>query len=212
MMFLLGGSTGAGKTAMLHALRARGEQVIDLEALARHRGSAFGAMNAMQPRHNTFVRAVRRGLAAVGSRRVWLEDEGPFIGSVGLPGEVYAQFAKVPVIWLETPRAERIRRLVATYGIRPDLLQNLPRIEQRLGTELSRAVSAALRADRLEEAASSLLDYYDSAYHHRVELWSRPIVERIDGTAPDAVCQALTAAALWEGCTSSPCRALTFDR
>jgi tRNA 2-selenouridine synthase len=51
---VLGGCTGSGKTEVLHVLRAKGEQVLDLEGLANHRGSAFGAVGQLpQPSNET---------------------------------------------------------------------------------------------------------------------------------------------------------------
>ena len=48
-VLVLGGCTGVGKTAILHELRLVGQQILDLEGLAKHRGSAFGATGEAQP-------------------------------------------------------------------------------------------------------------------------------------------------------------------
>jgi tRNA 2-selenouridine synthase len=185
MMVLIAGPPGAGKTALLHALQADGEHVIDLEGLAQHRGSAFGATGRPQPPHGVFVNAVRAALAAVGDQRVWLEDEGPYLGSVGLPLELYARFPSTPVVVLEPPRTERVHRLIETYGSRPDLEQAVARIEPRLGADGARRVRAALAGCDLALAATVLVEHYDRAYRHRTEGWLRPVIARyVDGRLP----------------------------
>ena len=200
-VFLIAGLTGVGKTTILQTLRLLGEHVIDLEALAHHRGSAFGAGASPQPRHRAFVHLVRRALADAREHRVWLEDEGPFIGSVGLPPELYARFATAPTVWLEAPRAYRVRRLVETYGSRTDLLASLDRIAPRFGAEPTSAVQRALGEGALETAAGLLLEYYDTAYQNRTASWSRPIITRVDGTRDDAAVRIIAGADRWQAAT-----------
>lgn len=202
-VFLIAGLTGVGKTARLHELRVRGEYVIDLEALACHRGSAFGAGASPQPRHAGFVHAVRRAIAEAGERRVWIEDEGPFIGSVGLPTALYARFASAPTIWIEAPREDRVRALVAAYGDRTDLLASLDRIAPRFGDEATRAVRRALADGARDVAADLLLAYYDRAYQNRTAAWPRPIIARVDATREDACACMLAAADRWESLEGS---------
>lgn len=206
MMILIGGPAGAGKTALLHALGARGERVIDLEGLARHRGSTFGATGEPQPRHRAFIRAVRAALAEAGDRRVWLEDEGPFLGSVGLPPELYARFASTPVVLLDPPRDERVRRLIETYGAAPDLPGALARIEPRLGAARARAVRDALEARDLAGAASILLEYYDRTYAHRTAPWPRAVIARLDDRGPEVADRVLAAVAAWHPRAAEPAR------
>jgi tRNA 2-selenouridine synthase len=197
-VFLIAGLAGVGKTALLQALRLLGEQVIDLEALACHRGSAFGASAAPQPRHHAFVRSVRTAVANAREQRVWLEDEGPFIGSVGLPSELYARFATAPTIWIEAPREHRVRRIVEAYGSRTDLLSSLDRIAPRFGGEASASVRRALLDGELDIAAGLLLAYYDGAYQNRTASWPRPIIVHVDGTRDDAAACMIAAADRWE--------------
>ena len=86
-VLVLGGMTGCGKTDILHALADRGEQIIDLESLANHRGSAFGAvaLNGGQPGNEAFENSLFEQWRALDPRRpVWLEDESRRIGHVTL--------------------------------------------------------------------------------------------------------------------------------
>src|SRR5439155_22654024 len=118
LFVVVSGLAGAGKTEFLAGLRRDGEQVLDLEALARHRGSAFGAIGlGPQPSHAAFARAVSDRVAAAHPRRVlWVEDEGPFIGSVGVPPWLAEEIARAPIVEVRATFAARVARLNATYG------------------------------------------------------------------------------------------------
>src|SRR3954471_9866283 len=137
MLIVLVGLAGSGKTELLHRLAATGEHVVDLEALAAHRGSAFGAFGQpAQPSHDGFQAAVRAALA-VPAARTWVEDEGEYLGSVGLPPELNAALRVAPCVEVSAPRADRVRRIVATYGAAPavDWLCALDSIATRLGPD-----------------------------------------------------------------------------
>ena len=168
----LAGLTGAGKTEALHALAAHGRQTLDLEGLASHRGSAFGGIGLpVQPSHARFAELVREAvLAADASRVLWAEDEGPFIGAVGLPPWLQESLAEAPVVELVVDDAERIDRLEALY-VRADpsaLEAALRRTERRLGPALARDASALVQRGDVRAAIELVLPYFDAAYRHRV--------------------------------------------
>ena len=78
---VLSGLCGSGKTGILRELQRLGAEVLDLEALARHRGSAFGARTGhQQPTGHEFCAAISRCWTVCGAGPLWIEDEGP-----GLP-------------------------------------------------------------------------------------------------------------------------------
>ena len=176
-MVVLAGLAGAGKTELLHELAAAGEQVLDLERLAVHRGSAFGGVGlGPQPSHAAFVRTVRAELAAADpARRLWIEDEGPFIGRVGLPPELVARIESVPCVELRAPFETRVARLVATYGDAslPELEAAIARSLTRLGRETAAAATARLRDGGPVPAVRLLLPAYDAAYEHRMQRLGR---------------------------------------
>jgi tRNA 2-selenouridine synthase len=172
-LVVVAGLTGCGKTDVLHGLAADGEQVLDLEGLACHRGSAFGGIGLpAQPSHRAFVRTVRRAVAEADAQRVlWVEDEGQFIGRVGLPVELFDRLSRAPIVELRAPFESRVARIVATYarpGWETELEAAIARSHDRLGATVVASAMAALRAGELASAVRLLLPAYDQAYAHRV--------------------------------------------
>jgi tRNA 2-selenouridine synthase len=169
---VVGGLAGAGKTELLRALEGAGEQVLDLEGLACHRGSAFGAIGlAPQPTHSEFARRVEERLAAADpSRPLWVEDEGPFIGSVGVPEHLQRAMAAAPVVELRRLLADRVERLAAIYGgAEPaELLAALARMRGRLGAAAGDRAAALVRSGDVRAAVALVLPYYDATYAHRM--------------------------------------------
>jgi tRNA 2-selenouridine synthase len=167
----LSGPAGSGKTDVLKALAERGAQAIDLEALACHRGSAFGGLDRRpQPSHDTFQRTV---LAAWRAARpdwpLFIEDEGDYLGSVGVPASVLARLRAADRVVVETARAHRLSRLLRDYGGVPThaLAGAVRRAAPRLGSgAASAALDALARGDR-EAVVDALLPFYDRAYTHR---------------------------------------------
>jgi tRNA 2-selenouridine synthase len=170
MQFLvLTGFAGAGKTEILHRLAAAREQVLDLEALAAHRGSAFGriGIDAAQPSQAEFRALVRSALAGCDpGRPVWLEDEGSHIGSLWLPDEAVAALAAGWCVEVKASFEERVARLVATYGHGdPDeLVDATQRMRRRLGNPRTDRAISHFHAGRPEAAIRVLLDYFDDGY------------------------------------------------
>jgi tRNA 2-selenouridine synthase len=154
--------------------------VLDLEALASHRGSAFGGIGLPpQPSHAQFQEAVRAGLEDADPDRVlWVEDEGPFIGSVGVPLELQRAIAAAPVIELGAPFPVRVDRLTATYGAAdPDVLvAALERSRRRLGTPSAERATWLVRRGDVRGAVALVLSYYDAAYRHRTSAHRRRVL------------------------------------
>ena len=168
----LTGLAGVGKTAMLVQLAAAGEQVLDLEELAAHRGSAFGRIGiaARQPSEPEFQMLVRNALASCNhDRPIWLEDEGPHIGRLWLPREVTHAIAAADTVQITAPFEERIRRLTATYGCadQTDLINATQRIRRRLGNSRTDRAISHFHAGRPEAAIRVLLGYFDDGYARR---------------------------------------------
>ncbi len=169
-LIILGGPTGAGKTDILEALRNAGEQVIDLEGLAHHKGSTFGALGQEeQPTVRQFENDLWHALQALDhERRIWLENESRAIGRVYIPEGFWASMVAAPLIDLQVPLEERLDRLVADYAKFSDraLSEAFLRIRKRLGGQRLQAALAAVESGNYREAARFALAYYDKAYRY----------------------------------------------
>ena len=169
-LLIVGGCTGAGKTAMLRHLAALGEATVDLEALAHHRGSAFGALGmTSQPSQQNFENTLAFELwKSRTAKRIWLEDESRRIGALMIPDGLWKQMLTAPILALDVPLEQRIERLVNDYGSYSveELFQCLAGIRDRLGAERYTRALTALRAGNVQEVAQLALEYYDKAYRH----------------------------------------------
>ncbi|MFK8113613.1 MAG: tRNA 2-selenouridine(34) synthase MnmH [Rubripirellula sp.] len=165
---ILAGSTGAGKTRLLGALHEHGEQVIDLEGLANHRGSAFGGIGQpLQPTVEQFENDLFMQWRALDPNRpVWIECESRSIGKAFLPAEVWAQMSVAPAVNVEVPRAERVAFLIEEYGALPNEEHEVAirKIAKRLGGDRLQAALAALEQNDLTSFTDIALEYYDKAY------------------------------------------------
>ncbi len=169
-LLILGGKTGSGKTAILHELANLGEQTIDLEGLAHHKGSSYGAIGQLpQPGSEQFENLIFQEWSRVEpTRRIWLEDESRNVGSCFVPMPFWLQMRAAPVAFVDIPKAVRISRLVQEYtGIDHELLiEATRRIEKRLGGKVLKDCIAALTENDYATVADLTLDYYDRAYLH----------------------------------------------
>jgi tRNA 2-selenouridine synthase len=182
---VLGGFTGSGKTEVLRLLRQRGQQVIDLEELAHHKGSAFGHLGQPeQPSSEMFENLLAQQWALQDSDRpVWLEDESHCVGSCYVSDSVWDQLRAAPLYFLRIPQSARRDYLIEEY-VRGGMLESalveraLDKIQRRLGGENHRRALQALHCQDWPELVGVLLDYYDRAYAHGKSL--RP---------PESVCE-----------------------
>ncbi|MCC7503007.1 MAG: tRNA 2-selenouridine(34) synthase MnmH, partial [Flavobacteriales bacterium] len=165
---VLGGYTGTGKTETLHHLKEVGEQMVDLEALAHHKGSSYGALGeAPQPTSEHFENLIWAELERIDlDRPLWVEDESLMVGRARIPDAFYAQLRNCTLYFAEMPIEERADRLVVDYGRYPkDLLaEATKRIEKRLGPQHCKAALQALDDGDLRTVALITLRYYDKAY------------------------------------------------
>ena len=169
---ILGGYTGSGKTLVLQELKKRGQEVIDLEALANHKGSAFGALGEHpQPTQEMFENLLAGELYAISTNnspdtRIYLEDESQRIGVINLPTAFWNQMRSSPIHFFDIPFEDRLDYLTLTYGKfdKEKLVNGVMRIQKRLGgLETKNAISFLIEND-CRECFRILLKYYDKWY------------------------------------------------
>lgn len=170
--YVLGGRTGCGKTAILHAI-AEQEQMVDLEGLAHHKGSAFGALGELpQPSVEHFENQLYHDLTQQDvSKRIWLENESKSIGRVFIPQEFWVKMKAAPLINVERSFDERVQILVDVYAdYDPEgLKKSFINITKRLGGQHVKTALEALDQNDFSTAAAIALRYYDKAYQYMLE-------------------------------------------
>ncbi len=180
---IIGGYTGSGKTLVMDELAKQQQAVIDLEALAHHKGSAFGALGQQpQPRQEMFENLLAGRLSDVSNKMteenaittnnnhlsyaIFLEDESQRIGNLQIPMPLWYTMRKSPVYFLDIPFEERLQYLTKEYGgfTREQLVNAIIRIQKRLGgLETKNAINYLLENDH-RECFRILLTYYDKWY------------------------------------------------
>ena len=165
---ILGGYTGSGKTRILNELKEQGEQIIDLEGLANHKGSAFGRIgDGNQPTIEQFENNLFWEWKDLDyTKTIWIEDESHRIGLVNIPMNFFENMRKHPVIFLDVSRAARARFLVKDYSEadKAMLRDSILRIQKRLGGLNTRYALEHLEENELFEVAMICLIYYDKYY------------------------------------------------
>ena len=197
---ILGGFTGSGKTEVLHELAKTGQQIIDLEGLASHKGSSFGAIGQPpQPTQEQFENLLAKELSTVkydtGSI-LYLEDESQRIGEVNIPSVLFKQMREKKVLFLNIPFEERLNFIVANYGKfkKEELVNAVIRIKKKLGGLETKTAINALVEDDVKNCFVVLLQYYDKLYQKGLLKRDQPelLVQTIECKRVDAINNAHT--------------------
>lgn len=204
-VIVLGGKTGSGKTAVLHTLKDRGEQVLDLEGIANHKGSAFGAMGMPpQPTNEMYENSIAMCVRRVDrSKRMWVEHEGGHVGRCLVPFGVLKWVKISPngaFLVVDMASELRVRRLVQDYcspdmlampgwadGLRDCIASSAGGLAKRLGPVRAKEATGLLEQGQWEKIATLMLEYYDKLYQKWAdESESRSIV-KVDCPSDDAI-------------------------
>lgn len=172
-LLVLRGLTGVGKTRLLLRLRDEGYPVLDLEGLANHRGSAFGALGLPpQPGQKMFEALLWDELRRLGPDGYALaEGESRHIGRLVLPPRVYAALQVETTLWVNASLDHRARIILADYPARDTLKEAFARplqaIRPKLGGEVTDRLLQLLQAGEWETLSRELMVlYYDPLYEH----------------------------------------------
>ena len=193
-IILLGGKTGSGKTDILKKLKTKSLQTLDLEGLAHHKGSAFGAINEQrQNPQQVFEHDLFDGLWLLDeTKNVVLEDEAQTIGFNKLPHGLWLQMKQAIIIKIEIPFELRVQKLVEDYTtVNIEALKScVVKISQQLGTLNTKLCLQHLDDNNLSDVARLSLLYYDRAYEFSYKNKKQPII-KLDSDTIDAEQNAL---------------------
>ena len=181
---VLAGRTGSDKTGMINKLK----NSIDLEGLANHRGSAFGARSTKQPSPVNFENFLTFEYLYHESNKLVLEDESRTIGRLVIPSKFYDKMKKSKICIVEVPIEERVENIFNGYVAshlendknillaKERFLANLDKIKKRLG-----ASSHLIIKKKIQEAFSNydhnahfdwieklIVTYYDNMYDYQL--------------------------------------------
>jgi len=196
-IIVLGGRTGSGKTFVLHELKNLGEQVIDLEGLAHHKGSSFGAIGEKpQPSQEEFENNLFFELLKTDKKKpLWLEDESRAIGNKGIPEKLWNQLREAKVFFLDIPFEIRLKNIAETYGKYSvkELIEATERISRRLGDQECRKAVEHFHKGEIEKGIEPSLKYYDKTYTYNLEKRNKESVQtlNIDNIEPSVIAKLL---------------------
>ncbi|MEW9900896.1 tRNA 2-selenouridine(34) synthase MnmH [Chitinivorax sp. PXF-14] len=183
------GPTGSGKSALLQALHAAGGQVLDLEQLARHKGSVLGQLpDAQQPSQKMFESQLLLQLLDFDpARLVYVESESSKVGSLRVPRPLIDSIRAAPCIVIDAPLAARVDFLLRDYAYlltQPDwLLDRLQRLTELHGRQTIERWCGLVERQAWPELVGALLqEHYDPAYiksmkHHFARLESAQVIK-----------------------------------
>ncbi len=170
---VLGGKTGSGKTEMLHILKGKGEQTLDLEGISHHRGSSFGSLGLPeQPTQEQFENLLGDALMQLDtSQPVWIENESRTIGRNVLPLSLFGKIKSSPIAMMQIPESQRLQRLEKEYAQFPkaDLEAAIQRLQKRLGGLRTKQALEFLEAGHHQAWIALMLEYYDQTYLYGIE-------------------------------------------
>jgi tRNA 2-selenouridine synthase len=172
-LLVLGGKTGAAKTVLLQKLKERGEQVVDLEGLANHKGSSFGAIGqSAQPTVEQFENLLAEQLRKIHlDQALWVENESRRIGRIILPDNFYLLMTQSSRIEIEKTDEERITHIASEYAAldQAELSAAVLRVQKRLGGDRTKQAVEAIQANQPEIWIPILLQYYDKTYSYDLD-------------------------------------------
>lgn len=169
-IIILGGRTGSAKTTILSHLKSKGQQVIDLEALANHKGSAFGWIGEQEQKvneqfeNNIFLELLKMDI----SKPIWIENESKNIGKNFIPESLWCKMKTSLIIHLDIDFETRLDHLIENYQLNNNeqLILSFNKIQKRIGPAETKKAMDYIHENKYREAATIALKYYDSCYDY----------------------------------------------
>ena len=165
------GKTGSGKSRLLNALAAQGAQVLDLEALANHRGSVLGLVpGSPQPSQKQFDTRIWHALRQLDTAKpVWIESESKKVGELRVPQQLISSMRASPCWRLELTVPARVQLLMQDYDFfvrdTATFCERLDSLRALRGHDVINAWQQASRDGQIEDVVRELLiTHYDPVY------------------------------------------------
>jgi len=199
---VLSGLTGVGKTKLLHEIQKQGGQILDLEALANHKGSLLGSSpDSAQPSQKSFETNLWHKMRQLDlSKPIFTEAESNRIGSIHCPPALWRKLHQAKVINVELPIAERVKILLEDY---PHFLENTPQLKLLLRRLISlrghtqiEQWNTLIDKEQWKDFVKTLLEtHYDLCYQSPGSEQSNYQPASANISIPDATAQSFTQAA-----------------
>ncbi|MGC4022126.1 MAG: tRNA 2-selenouridine(34) synthase MnmH [Cyclobacteriaceae bacterium] len=197
-LILLGGCTGSGKSEVIRALKGQDEQILDLEKMANHKGSAFGGMMMPpQPTTEQFQNELFEDILKLDlTKRIWVEDESIAIGKIFLPPDFWTTMSSSKIVKLDVTKDVRISRLVNEYGPadKNEFLEMMGKIVKRLGGQHFKEAKEKLLQGDMASTIDILLTYYDKTYLGSLDRRKHRVAASFswDGKSSDSIARQLS--------------------
>jgi tRNA 2-selenouridine synthase len=164
---IIAGKTGSGKTECLRMLGQKCKQVIDLEALAAHKGSVFGEFNVEQPSLEQFhYNVLTAWLSLDVHRPVWMEEKGNLLGRLGIPEMLYKNMTTACLFELDNAFEARLQHIKEEYANvdKAWFSHCIRKLETRMGFSANHKALYYHETGQINKCLRILLQYYDNAY------------------------------------------------
>ena len=172
---IISGCTGAAKTEIIGELKKENFSTIDLEAIACHKGSAFGYLGMpSQPTQEFFENQLALHFFIEMKKQpdfIFIEDESQRIGNLQIPNDLWANIKRKNRYFFDIPFEERLQHLVTEYGKfnKEELIACVHRITKKLGGLQAKNCIQLLEEKNCTECFSILLQHYDKAYNKGIQ-------------------------------------------
>merc|ERR1712106_1157333 len=173
-LILVSGATGSGKSLLLETLEKRGEQILHLEQLAKHKGSVLGNYpNEDQPGQKKFDTEIYQKIEFEFDPKkvIWVENESTKVGNVNVPMRIWKKMLESPRIHINVSMEDRIQFILKDYDYicteesKPGLIDTLTRLERHAGKKKPAEWCEMVRNSQYEELVGDLIvEYYDKTY------------------------------------------------
>ena len=169
-VYILYGLTCTGKTELLKRL----PNVIDLEALAQHRGSLYGAIGLTPNSQKRFENLLLQKLKELNDKPfILLEGESRKVGNSQIPEVLWEKMKNGKKILIKRSLELRCQAMVDEYFINPKIVEEIKSITKELrrviSNENKEKIIELVEKKQFAEAARILfVEYYDPLYEHEL--------------------------------------------